>query len=114
MSGCQNPSEPILNIRRMAKYCAIFWTMIYVLLLPLLTYMALLSAMIFDNPRLSITKGVLLIFIFSLIPLSLPLSIDLMWSSYVCKEYRKTLLFWLLPWLTTIIVLTIEAAIRII
>lgn len=112
MSSCQNKEESIQNIKRKAKICAVAWTIIYVLLLPLLSYFALLSAMIFDNPQLSISKGLSIIFTISLIPLSLPVSIDLMWSSYVCEEYSKTFFFWSVPWLTLIAVLALDPIIR--
>src|SRR5439155_13596148 len=102
ISSCQNKTEPIQNLKRKAKICAVAWTIIYALLLPPLSYFALLSAMIFDNPHLAIPKGLSIIFTISLIPLSLPVSIDLMWSSYMCEEYDKTLFFWSVPWLTLI------------
>lgn len=104
--------ESIKNPKRKAKICAVAWTIIYVLLFPLLSYFALLSAMIFDNPHLSIPKGLFIIFTITLIPLSLPVSIELMWSTYICKEYGKTLLYWLVPWLTLIVVLAIDPIIQ--
>lgn len=112
MSSCQNGAEPIHNLKKKAKICAVTWTIIYVLLLPLLSYFALLSAMIFDSPHLSVPKGLSIIFSISLIPLSLPVSIDLMWSSYMCEEYRKTLFFWSVPWLTLIAALVLDPIIR--
>ena len=112
MSSCQNKAEPIQNMKRKAKICAVTWTIIYILLLPFLSYFALLSSMIFDDPHLSIPKGLSIIFTISLIPLSLPLSVDLMLSSYVCEEYGKTLSFWSVPWLTLIIVLALNPIIR--
>ncbi len=112
MSSCQNRAESIQSIKRKAKICAVTWTIIYILLLPLLSYFALLSPMIFDDPHLSILKGLSIIFTISLIPLSLPVSVDLMWSSYVCEEYGKTLFFWSIPWLTLIIVLALDPIIR--
>lgn len=96
------------NLKRKAKICAVAWTVIYSLLFPLLVYFALLSAMVFDKPDLSVLKGLSIIFIISLIPLSLPISIDLMWSSYVGEEYDKTLVFWSVPWLTLISVLILD------
>lgn len=108
MSSCQNKAEPTQNLKSKAKICAVTWTIIYVLLLPLLSYFALLSAMVFDKPDLSILKGLSIVFIISLIPLSLPISIDLMWSSYVSEEYDRTLFFWSVPWLTLISVLALD------
>ena len=112
MSSDHNKAVPIQNIKRKAKVCAVTWTVIYVLLLPLLSYSALLSVMIFDDPHLSIPKGLSIIFTISLIPLSLPVSVDLMWSSYVCEEYDKTLFFWSVPWLTLIAVLALDPIIQ--
>jgi hypothetical protein len=109
MSNCQ--AESIQDIKRKAKICSVVWTIIYIFLFPFLSYFALLSAMIFDNPHLSIPKGLSIIFTISLIPLSLPLSIDLMWSSYVCEEYGKTLFFGSVPWLTLIAVLAYNSII---
>ena len=108
MSSCQNKAELTQNLKSKAKICAVTWTIIYVLLLPLLSYFALLSAMVFDKPDLSILKGLSIIFIISLIPLSLPISIDLMWSSYVSEEYDRTLFFWSVPWLTLISILALD------
>jgi hypothetical protein len=54
----------------------------------------------------------LIIFTISLIPLSLPLSIDLMWSNYLCGEYGKTLAYWSIPWLTGLFVLGLNALIQ--
>lgn len=108
MFSCQNKADLNHNAKKKAKVCAITWTVIYSLLFPLLTYFALLSAMLFDSPDISILKGLSIIFTISLLPLSLPVSIDLMWSSYVCEEYSKTLTFWSLPWLTLISVLALD------
>lgn len=110
-SGHSN-AEPTQNLKRKAKICATAWTLIYSLLLPPLSYFALLSVMIFDDPHLSVPKGLFIIFTISLIPLSLPVSIDLMWSSYVSEEYGRTLFFWSVPWLTLIVVLALDPIIR--
>lgn len=107
-----NKTKHIHNVKRKAKICTVFWTIIYALLFPLLSYSALFSAMVFDNPDLSILKELSIIFIISLIPLSLPVSIDLMWSSYIGEEYGKTLFFWSVPWLTVAAVLSTNYLIR--
>ena len=112
MFNCHNKIDRIHNVKRKAKVCAIVWTIIYVFLFPLLTYFALFSSMVFDSPHISILKGLSITFIASLIPLSLPVSIDLMWSSYICAEYSKTLTFWSVPWLTLIFVLALDSIIQ--
>lgn len=112
MFRCHERIEQVRGIKKKAKVCAILWTIIYVVLFPLLSYFALFSAMVFDSPHISLLNGLSIIFIISLIPLSLPVSIDLMWSSYVCEEYRKTLIFWSVPWLTFISVLALSALVQ--
>ncbi len=112
MSSYQNGVEATQNLKKKAKICVVTWTIIYILLLPLLSYFALLSAMIFDDPHLSIPKGLSVIFTISFIPLSLPVSVNLMWSSYLCEEYGKTLVFWSIPWLTLLAVLIVDPIIR--
>jgi hypothetical protein len=102
-------TNQICNLKKKAKVCVVTWTIIYALLFPLLSYAALFSAMIFDNPNMSILRGLSIIFVTSLIPLSLPVSIDLMWSSYICEEYRKALTFWAIPWLTLISAIAFDA-----
>lgn len=112
MSSSHNKAKSVQNIKKKAKVCAVVWTIIYILLLPLLSYFALLSVMIFDHTHLSIPKGLSIVFTLSLIPLSLPVSIDLMWSSYLCEEYGKTLFFWSVPWLTLTAELALDPIIR--
>jgi hypothetical protein len=108
MSSYQNEAEFMQNIKRKAKICAVAWTIIYVLLLPLLSYFALLSAMIFDNPHLSIPKGLSIIFTISLmnklvgfidlLPIfAMPLSLLLMCFNYSKTHYNITRLCWVIP-----------------
>ena len=102
----------IQGIKRRAKICATAWSIIYALLFPILSYFSLFSAMVFDNSHISTLAGLSIIFVISLIPLSLPLSIELMWSSFICGEYKKTLIFWFPPWLTIVFVMVLDYLIR--
>ncbi len=88
------------NEARKVRRSVIFWTILYAVLFPLVFCFSLLSTMIFDSPHITAANGLPLIFIFFLLPFSLPLSIDLMWSSYLCKEYRKITFFCMFPLLT--------------
>jgi len=112
MFSYHNKITQIYNVKRKAKICSTVWTVIYILLFPLLVYFALFSAMAFDSPHISTLKGLSIIFFVSLIPLSLPVSIDLMWSSYVCEEYDKTLIFWSVPWLTLMFVFALDFIVK--
>jgi hypothetical protein len=94
--------EQVHDIKRKAKTHAIAWTIIYTLFFPFAVYYALFSTMVFDSSQMPVLKGLSIIFISSLIPISLPLTIDLMWSSYLCEEYNKVLGFVSMPWLVFI------------
>lgn len=85
--------------KRKALICAIVWTVIYILIFPMVFQLVSISMMVFDNPTITALEGLSIIFMCSLIPLSLPVTIDLMWSSYLSEEYKKTFIFWLTPWL---------------
>lgn len=101
-----------MSYKKKAKICAIIWTFVYILFFPFLCYSAMLSFMVFDRPNISTPLGLSIIFIIFLIPLSLPLSVDLMWSSFICKEYKKVLFLWTIPFLTIILVLILNAIIQ--
>jgi len=66
-----------------------FSTIIYLLLFPFLFYMSLFSFMAFDNPRMTTFLGLLFIFLFLCIPLSIPVSIFFMWRRYFQMQYSK-------------------------
>jgi hypothetical protein len=81
MFRCHDGVEPVRGIKKRAKVCAIIWTIVYIVFFPLLCYFALLSAMVFDSPHMPPLNGLSTIFTISLIPLSLPVSVDLIGSS---------------------------------
>lgn len=93
-------------MKRAAIVFAIFWSVVYTLLFPVVIHFSLAGFMIFDRPGLSTSTGLAFVLMIYLIPLSMPVSVDLMWSSYVEKKYNKTLVFWLIPWVTLAFVVT--------
>jgi hypothetical protein len=101
-------SEENFSSQKTAKYCAIGWTIVYLILFPFFFYIALLSAMIFDSPRMTISIGLWTMFMYFWIPLSMLASIYLMWSNYSRRQYKKTCLYWLLPFFTISIVLILD------
>jgi threonine/homoserine/homoserine lactone efflux protein len=95
MPDCPIESEPTSS--KKCKWGLIFCTAIYTLLFPFLFYMALLSAMVSDNPRItSFFVGVIMLIVLC-IPLSIPISIYFMWSRYFRKQYDKARLFSWIP-----------------
>ncbi len=88
--------------RKSAKYCAIGFTILYLVLFLPFFYMGLLSSMVFDNPRMTVPVGLSMIFLTFLISLSMPVSIYLMWSRYLRGQYKKTRIFCALPIFTLV------------
>ncbi len=72
-------------------------TTIYILLLPFLFQMAMLSLMIADGPGTTVFMVLVVMSLMFLIPLSIPVSIYLMWSRYARKQQNRALIFAGLP-----------------
>lgn len=95
MTNC--PAESELTSSKKCKRGLILCTVIYVLLFPFLLYMGLLSSMVSDSPRITpFFVGVIMFIVFCM-PLSIPVSIYLMWSRYFRKQYDKARLFSRMP-----------------
>lgn len=103
---------PIL--RRCSKICGTICTLLYLILSPFLFYMALLSSMIFAKPSMTIPVGLSIMALIFCIPLSMLISIYLIWSRYNRKEYKKSLLFCALPFSITIVVVIVSSMLQII
>src|SRR5690348_13622349 len=84
------------NIKK-CKRGLMLCTVVYVLLFPFLLYMGLLSSMVSDSPRITPFFVGVIMFIVFCIPLSIPVSIYLMWSRYFRKQYDKARLFSRMP-----------------
>lgn len=83
--------------RKSAKYYAVGFTILYIVLFLPFLYMGLLSSMIFDNPSMTVPVGLSIIFFTFLIPLSMPVSIYLTWSRYLRGQHKKARIFCILP-----------------
>lgn len=95
MTNCPAESEPTSS--KKCKRGLILCTVIYVLLFPFLLYMGLLSSMVSDSPRITpFFVGVIMFIVFCM-PLSIPVSIYLMWSRYFRKQYDEARLFSRMP-----------------
>jgi hypothetical protein len=99
--------------RKTTKYVAVVSSVVYTLLFPFFFYMGLLSTMVFDNPRMTTTVGLLIISLTLLISLSMPVSIYLIWSRYLRGLYKKALFFCALPLMTFMGVFLITALLEI-
>jgi hypothetical protein len=100
MSIQASSGQKIASDRKRAKWGATICTVVYVLLFPVFFYMALFSMMVFDNPHMTTPLGLLIIFMTFWIPLSMPVSIYLMWSRYCRHQYKKAGFCCALPLIT--------------
>jgi hypothetical protein len=83
--------------QKAAKWCAIGFSILYVLLFfPALGLFAA-STLIFDSPSMTLAVGLPIVSLFLLAALSLPLAIFLMIRSYRCRRYRRVKWYCLLP-----------------
>jgi phosphoglycerol transferase MdoB-like AlkP superfamily enzyme len=72
-------------------------TIAYLIVFHFLFMLALASSMVFDRPNTSIFCGFGLIFIYFLMPLSIPCTLYLVWSRYARNYYAKSRRFCLIP-----------------
>lgn len=96
--------EEAIKSKKYARRCVISFTVLYAVLFPFLFYMAMLSSMVFDNPHMTTTRGLSIIFTTFCVPLSIPISIYLMWSRYFREQYKKSSFFCAIPLLTFLVV----------
>ncbi len=96
------PNDPptekgTVSLQKRSNWTPTTCTIIYSILFPCLFYMGMLSPMVVDGPHTSPLLAALSIFAVFLIPLSLPVSIYLMWSRYFRNQHEKARFFSRLP-----------------
>lgn len=93
-----SPTEKgTVSSQKKPKWTPTTCTIIYIVLFPCLFYMGLLSPMVVDGPHTPPLFVALSIFAVFLIPLSLPVSIYLMWSRTFRNQHEKARFFSRLP-----------------
>jgi hypothetical protein len=109
-------TEEMDRDRKSAKCCAISFSIIYLMLFLPFFYMGMLSSMAFDNPIMTAPVGIVIMLLTFSISFSMPISIYLMWSRYLCGQYKKTRIFCAIPPLTfvfaSIVIETLRALLR--
>ena len=90
-------TEEVDNYKKRTKYLAVFSSVLYVLLFPFTCYGILLSVMAFDNPHMTRSIGLTIMFLAGCIPLSIVFSLWSIWTSYSRGKHRQARLFCLLP-----------------
>lgn len=95
-----------------ARWAARWFTAIYILLFPICFGMAWFSPMIFSCSFMPVSIGLSVIFLTCLIPISIPVSIYLIWSRFSKGNYKTMYYFCFLPILTFIGVFILTEVLR--
>jgi hypothetical protein len=95
-------NELISFEEKRAQRWIIISTVVYSFLVPFLFWMSLFSFMAFDDPHMTKLLGLLFIFLFLCIPLSIPVAIFFMWRRYFQKQYAKARFYCSIPLVTAL------------
>lgn len=96
-----NDTTDIKEKRSTKKWLSIS-TIFYICLFPFLFYFSLFSFMVFDNPNMTTVMGIFFIFLFLTIPISIPVSVFLMWRRYFQMQYSKASFHCCIPIITLV------------
>lgn len=89
-------------------------TIIYLLLFPIVIGLAGASFMVFDSPSMTAIGGLSIIFMYLCIPISIPITLYLVWSRYTQGKYRQSRLLCLIPLAILIIAAIYDSLISVI
>jgi len=84
------------------KRCAWTATIIYLLLFPFLFMFAAASVLVFDSPSMTVPIGLSIIFMYFCVPLSIPVTLYLVWSRFSHSDFKKSRQFCLMPLYVTL------------
>lgn len=93
----ENMTNASSSERKKTKMGAWITTLVYLILFPFLLMLAFASVMVFDRPNTPIAFGLGLIFMYFLMPLSIPYALYLMWSRYVQGDYKQSQRYYWIP-----------------
>lgn len=97
MGSMMNTSISEESERKKTKRWAWVTTITYLILFPFLLMLAFVSVMVFDRPNTPILFGLLLIFMYFLMPLTILCTIYLVWSRYAQGDYKQSQRFCWVP-----------------
>jgi threonine/homoserine/homoserine lactone efflux protein len=97
MESMMNTSSSEGSERKKTKRWAWITTIAYLILFPFLLMLAFASVMVFDRPNTPIAFGLGLIFMYFLMPLSIPCTLYLVWSRYAQGDYKQSQRYYWIP-----------------
>ncbi len=110
--SAEDPVTEISPEQKKARRFVTVWTCLYVILFPLIFWMALWSILIFDSPSITALIGIPIICAFLCVPLSMLVSIWKMWSHYFHKQYYKIHWFCALPFFMFLFAISVNIVVQ--
>ena len=89
--------EEVNYEHKKTKYFIVFFTLIYLVLLPFVSGMALFSPMVFDKPSMTESVGLTIIALLIALPVIMLTCMLSMWLKYLDGEYKKARFRAILP-----------------
>jgi hypothetical protein len=88
----------LIKIKSIARNLSIVTCLYFVIFFPYF-YASLFSAMVFDNPNMTVIGGLTIIGLFLAVPCSLLIAIFLMWRRFNQKQYAKAYFHCIAPFM---------------
>jgi hypothetical protein len=105
-------TDPVLRAHKRAGYCAIICTFLYLALFLPSFYIFMFSPHLFENAGMTDAIGVAIIFFSLWVPLSIVISLAMIWFMYFRNRYKGMYFFCAMPVITSIVVLLVLSVIR--
>src|SRR5262245_51448652 len=87
-----------------ARLCGFICSFIYLALFFLSFYTIVFVPQLYGNPDVTGTIGIVLVFLSLCVPLSIVVSIGLIWNRYLAQDYKMLYLSCLIPIVTLLVV----------
>lgn len=101
------------NEQSRARICGFICSFVYLALFFLSFYLFVFVPQLLGNPEMTTKLGLLLIFLSLLTPLSIVVSIGLMWNRYLNQDYKRFYLACYIPPVTVVTVIILLKLIQI-
>ena len=98
--------------KKRAKWCSIFCTFLYLILLPFFLLISLGSGMIFDKPSMPTPLGLWIMFMLFCVPFSMVVSIFMIWRNYLIANFKKAYIYCMLPFLCALLAFVLNAVLQ--
>jgi hypothetical protein len=105
------PPNPV-NSQKIAGYVGVICSFIYLALFLPSFYIALLCPELFENPNITATIGIVIVFLSALPPVAIVASIGLIWFMYQRASYKAVYFFCAFPLIVSALVVLVLVLMR--